>query len=377
MDVRRFMISLLLFGFAGGLGACLPVDAEARFFKGQEMLFENRHQEAESFFLAFAHEMGNSDLPKAKLWKARALFQVGRIDHLYLNQPRRAVSRLREAIKVQPEAPFAFEARREIAVIFHDRLMDYRTAALEFERLVHEFPDRAEVAAYQYRVAQSYFLVRDFDQSRTEARLLLEKWPKSHWASEALLLLANSYYLQGQFAEAIKAHQVLLDAGPDVPIRARSLFELGLCHQDLGHKDKAEQSFLAALKDHPRPDLVQMQLSALRKQMNKESDEAKPLSSASARAPAAKSVPAPAAKSAPAPAAKSVPAPAAKSAPAPAAKSAPAAKKPDVSATSGKAVEKTAPAPKEAPKEAPKPKKAPDPAPKAPGGDKPAEPKSP
>ena len=369
------MTSLLLLGFAGGFSACLPVDAEDRFFHGQELLFENRHQEAESYFLAFAHEMGTSDLPNAKLWKARALFQVGRIDHLYLNQPRRAVSRLREAIKIQPEASFAFEARREIATIFHDRLMDYRTAALEFERMVHEFPERAEVAAYQYRVAQSYFLVRDFDQSRTEARLLLEKWPKSHWASEALLLVANSYYLQGQFVEAVKAHQVLLDAGPDVPIRARSLFELGLCHQDLGHKEKAEQSFLAALKDHPRPDLVQMQLSALRKQMTLENDDSKPLSYATATTPVpvVKSAPAPAVKSAPAPAVKSAPAPAVKSAPAPATKSAPAAKKPDDSASSGKAPEKETPVPKEAPK----PKKVPDLAPKTASDDKPADPKSP
>jgi tetratricopeptide (TPR) repeat protein len=262
---------------------CWSDPVERRFDKGQKLLFENRHEDAESHFLAFARDMVDSQRADARRWRARALYQAGRIDHLYLDRPRRAVQRLRQALKLLPEGPFAFDARREIADIYYDRLMDYRTAALEYERLVHEFAERDGIDGYQYRVAQSYFLVRDFDQARTEARMLLDKWPQGRFAAEARLLIANSYYLEQRLDDAVAAHQTLLDSGPDVPLRARSLFELGICYQDLGQMQKAEEAYLTALKDHPRPDLVQIQLSALRERLAEEDEKAKPLSYATAR----------------------------------------------------------------------------------------------
>ncbi len=370
--------ALLLFAAAGLAWAlcagCLKDEVEDRFAAGLELLYENHHEDAESHFLLLARQMERSERPDAKRWQAKALMQVGRIDHLYLDQPHRALARLREALKVDPSAPFAFEARHEIAAIFYDRLMDYRSAALEYERLVHEYPAEKGIDGFQYRVAQSYFLVRDFDQARTEARMLIEKWPGGRYAPEALLLIANSYYLQGRFAEAVDAHRKLLDMGPDVPIRARSLFELGMCYQDLGDKAKAEESFLAALKDHPRPDLVQLQLTALRERIDEEDTGAKPLSyataAASGDAPKAKA-PVPV-KAAPKPAPKSTSKPAPKPAPkrpepsakptdaAPAAKADPktAAPKPapgpKAPKTAGDAKAASTPAAKPAPKAAPK-----------------------
>jgi len=282
--LKKVMVVVISLSGLVLLASCLSEDLEGRFFKGLGFLYENRHEDSENHFLALAGEMARSERPDASKWRAWALFQAGRIDNLYLDQPHRAVGRLREALKIYPNAPFAFEARREIASIFQDRLMDYRTAALEFERLVHEFPDRVETLGFRYRVAQSYFLVRDFDQARAEARMLLKKGPECPFAAEARLLIANSYYLQGRIEEAVAAHKRLLDTDPDVPIRARSLFELGMCYQDLGDKDKAERSFLAAIKDHARPDLVQMQLAALRKQIDQEEEKARPLSYATATA---------------------------------------------------------------------------------------------
>ncbi len=264
------------------LPACISEDVESRFSKGLELLYENRHKDAESHFLALAREMAHSDRPDAPEWQAKALFQSGLIDHLYQDQPYRAVGRLREALKIHPRAPFAFEARREIASIYYNRLMDYRTAALEFEKLVHEFPEREEAIGFRYRVAQSYFLVNDFDQARAEARMLLKKRPTGRFAAEVRLLVANSYYLQNRLEEAVAAHKQLLDTDTDVPIRARSQFELGMCYQDLGEKNKAESSFLAAIKDHPRPDLVQMQLKELQKLIGQDSKKSKPLPFATA-----------------------------------------------------------------------------------------------
>jgi tetratricopeptide (TPR) repeat protein len=252
------------------LSGCMKQDLDEEFARGMEMLFGGNYEDAESHFLTLSRRIKKQGRSEERIWQAKSLYEAGRIEHLYLDQPRRAVARLREAVKIFPEANFAFKAQKEIAFIFYDRLRDYRTAALEFERLVNAFPEQEDIWKYQYRIAQSYFMVREFDQARAEARLLLEKHKKGRIAAEALLLVANSYYVQARYREAAEAHQKLLELRPSEQVQARSLFEMGMCFQELGDYDKAEKSYLAALKKHPRPDLVKNQLSSLQKQMIEE-----------------------------------------------------------------------------------------------------------
>ncbi|HOX43711.1 MAG TPA: tetratricopeptide repeat protein [Myxococcota bacterium] len=274
--MKRASLTLALLALATAL-ACQDGDLSARFEEGLDLLYENRFEDAEAHFLSLARDMDRSQRADAAVWRSKALYQTGRIDHLYLNQPRRAVARLREAIKAHPDAPHAFEARQEIGDIFHDRLHDYRSAALEYERLVSEFPDHPATPGFHYRIAQCYFLLGEHDQARSEARLLLSKHADSKYQAEARLLIANSYYVEGKVAESAQAHQELLAVAPEASLRARSQFELGLCYQDLGDLPAAERAFLAALKDHTRPDIVQHQLTVLRQRMREGSDAATPL----------------------------------------------------------------------------------------------------
>lgn len=248
----------------GLLVVCCSESIEDRFKRGIGLLFENRYEEAESLYLAIASELKSSPQPDAFRIQARALYQAAQIEHLYLNQPRRAVARFHEALKIDPEAPFAFDAQREIVTIYQERLMDYRAAAEEIERLVSAFPLREDIVEYQYRGAQCYFLLRDFNQARVEAKVLLQKKDQGAIAALARLLIANSFSIEGRYPEAVEAYQALIDSNPDPELRARAQFELGLCYQELGDIPKAEKAMLEALKKHPRPDLVQAQLSNLR-----------------------------------------------------------------------------------------------------------------
>jgi tetratricopeptide (TPR) repeat protein len=252
------------------LPMCFSESLEDRFGRGMDMLFEGRYEDAESHFLTLGRELARSESPDARVWQAVALYRAGRIEHLYLDQPRRAVARLREALKLDPHAKFAFEARKEIAYIFYDRLRDYRTAALEFERLVHAFSDQNGIEEFQYRIAQCYFLLREFSQARTEARLLLENLKEGPLAAEAMLLVANSFYVEGRYQEAAEAYKNLLAMHPGEEIESRSRFELGTCYQELGQYKLAERNLLVALKQHPRPDMVRIQLRALQSRMSEE-----------------------------------------------------------------------------------------------------------
>jgi tetratricopeptide (TPR) repeat protein len=264
----RVLCALLVFSMA--LPMCFSESLEDRFDRGMDMLFEGRYEDAESHFLTLGRELARSESPDARVWQAIALYRAGRIEHLYLDQPRRAVARLREALKLDPHAKFAYEARKEIAYIFYDRLRDYRTAALEFERLVHAFSDQDGIEEFQYRIAQCYFLLREFSQARIEARLLLEQFKEGPLAADAMLLVANSFYVEGRYQEAAAAYKTLLAIHPGEEIESRSRFELGTCYQELGQYKLAERHLLIALKQHPRPDMVRLQLKALQGRMSEE-----------------------------------------------------------------------------------------------------------
>jgi tetratricopeptide (TPR) repeat protein len=272
--MKRVVLTLALTGILALLG-CLTESTQESFAVGMDLLYEGRYQDAESHFLVLARELSRASDESARVWRARALYQAGRVEHLYLDQPRRAVARLREALKLTPHADFSFDARREIALIFHDKLKDYRSAALEFERLVQAFPDRKGIEQYQYRIAQSYFILREFSQARTEARLLLEKHPGSPLWAETMLLAANSFYVEGRFQESAEVHKQLLSKHPGDEIESRSLFELGMCYAELGDYKKAEQNLLMALKLHPRPDIVQLQLASLKDRQDEEGSKGK------------------------------------------------------------------------------------------------------
>jgi tetratricopeptide (TPR) repeat protein len=273
--MKKVARALVLMSVLAPIG-CLTESIQDRFNIGMELLYEGRYQDAESHFLVLARELSRSPDEGARVWRAKALYQAGMVEHLYLDQSRRAVARLREALKLTPHGKFSFRARREIAQIFHDKLKDYRSAALGFERLVQAFPDRDGIEEYQYRIAQSYFIIREFSQARTEARLLLEKHPDSPLWAETMLLVANSFYVEGRFREATKAHKRLLSKNPGEEFESRSLFELGMCYQELGDYKKAEQNLLMALKMHPRPDIVQLQLASLKDRQVEEGSKGKP-----------------------------------------------------------------------------------------------------
>ena len=264
--VEQLLLALLV----PALMTCQGDDYQGQMTRGMEMIYEGAYQDAEIYFLALARRLSRRDDPQALSWRARALYQAGKVEHLYLGEPRRAVARLREALKLGIEGNLAFQVQLEIANIFYDRLRDYRNASLEFERLINQFSDQQDTGPYRYRIAQCYFTLRQFDQARAEARLLVESHKDTRLAAEGMLLLANSYYVEGRYREAAEAHAKLQLMHPSDDIASRSLYEQGLCYQQLGALPRAERAFLAALPHHPRPDIVQISLSQVREQMRKE-----------------------------------------------------------------------------------------------------------
>ena len=76
--------------------------------------------------------------------------------------------------------------------------------------------------------------------------------------------MADSYYLQKRYTEAIATYERLLDVKPDANLTALVLFEMGNCYQELGDGERALNYYYASLPQHPNPALVQRKIQRVR-----------------------------------------------------------------------------------------------------------------
>src|SRR6185436_15063881 len=98
--------------------------------------------------------------------------------------------------------------------------------------------DRQDTRWAQLQISGIFFQLKDYEQARTEAETLINRWPKSSEAAQARFEIANSYYVQGRYAEAIATYESLLEGNPEPSLASLVLFELGNCHQELEDPDR-------------------------------------------------------------------------------------------------------------------------------------------
>jgi hypothetical protein len=100
-----------------------------------------------------------------------------------------------------------------------------------------------------------------------EARALLERFPKSPSASQARLLVANSFEMEGKHQEAIAAYQDLIAHanGPDLTSRAQLAMAKQL--ELTGNDAQALETLLACLQTHSDPLLIQHEIAKLQRKM--------------------------------------------------------------------------------------------------------------
>ena len=83
----------------------------------------------------------------------------------------------------------------------------------------------------------NYALARDgFDE-------LLRRFPKSSLADNASYWLAESFYAEGQYLQALERYEEIPIAYPEGDVRPAALLKTGYCRLELGYPDEAARSF--------------------------------------------------------------------------------------------------------------------------------------
>lgn len=137
----------------------------------------------------------------------------------------------------------------------------------QFKALVSAYPDRPGADGYQMQAVEGYFQLADYAQARTEARVLLDRFPRSPLAPQARLLLASCFEMEGRRAEAIAAYQELIDRTASGEAVSRAQLAMAKLLEAQGDDDRALETLLSCLKTYPDPLLIQREIGRLQRKM--------------------------------------------------------------------------------------------------------------
>jgi tetratricopeptide (TPR) repeat protein len=273
-------------------------------------------------------ELGEGKLPERDATlRLKALRNAADITYLELGDYTQAVSYYRRIVALHPGTEDAWKARAVTGDIYEQRFGDARGAIAQWADIAQS--DAPEAPAYQLKVARAYLDLKNWEQARTEARILRERWPASELADEAQLLTAQSWAVEKREDEAQRAFQALIDRHPRQEVAARALEGQAGLAADAGKLDRALGLYTQALDGHPNPDTIRVALEKIKARRERSRPSASPGDRATAfdhgrpqAKPARKPAPKPAlkaaAKPAPAPAPELTPEPASEPAPEPA-----------------------------------------------------------
>lgn len=253
------------------LAACAAPGA--RLDEANALRHAGRPADALARYKVLLAELGEGRLaPAEEEVRLRALHYAADVSYLELGDFQGAVAYYRRLIALAPRTPEAWTARAAIGDIFRDRLGDRIGAIAQWAELAGS--GSPDAPAYQLKVAREYQELKNFEQARTEARILRERWPRSPEADEAQLLTAQAWALERRTDEALRAFQAALERRPRPEVAA--LAQEGLAHlyalQGPGERcgplsclDRAIEAYTEALAAHPNPDALRRNIEAVRR----------------------------------------------------------------------------------------------------------------
>ncbi|MCY1073409.1 tetratricopeptide repeat protein [Archangium lansingense] len=271
--MRRVMLSLALVLASG----CSRDNAPDHMQRARDAIFEKRPEEALVEYRKALDVLRMDETAQAQVLKARALKGAADVYWLELRKVKEAVSVYKELINQCPESPEALEGRVVLAELLRVYFRDLRGAIDQLTAALSRNPPQG--AELHYQVAKLYFELQDYQQCVLESRKLVERFATSAFVDDAVYLQAQALHMQALKAEpgspdvprfrqeASRTYADLITRFPDSELAPHAVFETGKLKAESGDNEKAIETWVQALKNHPEPATVQDAIARARRRI--------------------------------------------------------------------------------------------------------------
>jgi TolA-binding protein len=196
-----------------------------------------------------------------------ALREAAEILELDLDRPYEAVHAYLLIIRDYPQTVTATHARKKIADIYKNRLRDYEQASVYYQRVLEG--DYARKDLIQYELADCYFRLNNFEQSRIELETFLLKYRNSPLIPEARFRIAAGYALENNFSRAEEAFRALIRDFPESPLSLEARFEIGSMLVRQEKLKKALKVFRDLQGEYPRAGVLNQKIERIETRIHK------------------------------------------------------------------------------------------------------------
>ncbi len=185
-------------------------DADDGYFRAGNCLFQlGRYGEAAEILGQIAKKFPKSDIAdKVAYWLGEAHYQAG--------AKAAAMAAYRESLEIAPQGEYAAYALYSIAMI--ERETDATATVATFNKLLDKFPDSPLAPDALYRLGESYQKLGKPKEATSHYQRVVTKYPDSEFAPHALAAVGQVQLAQKKFAEASETFLSVAERFPESPI---------------------------------------------------------------------------------------------------------------------------------------------------------------
>ena len=195
------------------------------------------------------------------------LYQTAEIQDLYLGRYSDALLTYLLLERDFPGSAEVLPAMQQVAVLYKYRLNDCSQAIAVYQKILdHPVEGKDQL---QYEVADCYFRLNHFDQTRIEFDSLLNNYPQSTLTAEVQYRIAVTYALEGKLPEAAGAYRLVVERWAESPFALEANFGLATVLE-------AQEELLEALEIledlagiYPKPDILERKTAQVRERIEK------------------------------------------------------------------------------------------------------------
>jgi len=194
---------------------------------------------------------------------AAARFQLANIYYFKLQRYDQARANYSSFLERNPTHSNTQLARERLAEVLGEMGRSYEAIA-EYENLNPQ--DANERRRIRLRIADLYFVQRNYSQALTEYEKVVEKVPYDELSEQAYLREASVYHIErSQYQQAIPIYEKLASDSSDAKVRRRATYGLADCYAGLYQFDEAIKT-LRSIKEDPEQAGVARRVAELEQQ---------------------------------------------------------------------------------------------------------------
>lgn len=259
---RAVKIPTAFFLLAVSISGCHRQSSEA-YEKAQNLWLAGRYPEAVSKLMVIVEEHGGD--PAA----AKALFRLGEIHYLNLDEPRKALDYFVRAASKNAATQIGLKSHNYIAEIYLEAMGAYDLAVLQYQRIINEYKSQIKEEEYRYLIGRAYFKKGDYTQAVIEYQSLVELFPTSELTYEARYQIANCHFVSGHTKEALRLFTILLAEATSMQYDYDLRLGIAICYEELSQLESALEAYKELIEHYPQRQILERKKASIEKRIAK------------------------------------------------------------------------------------------------------------